>query len=60
MSGPILALFFPADEQDAEDMLSTLPWSPDLTPPDFFLWGYLKDVVYCTKLATLKELWQEI
>ena len=21
--------------------------SPDLTPPDFFLWGYLKEKVYC-------------
>lgn len=22
------------------------PYSPDLTPPDFFLWGYLKDRIY--------------
>jgi len=35
------------------------PKSPDLTPPDFFLWGYLKDTVYSTKPATLQELWQE-
>jgi len=23
-----------------------LPRSPDLTAPDFFLWGYLKDRIY--------------
>jgi len=34
------------------------PQLPDLTPPDFFLWDYLKDVVYGTKPATLQELWQ--
>jgi len=36
------------------------PRSLDLTPPDFFLWSYLKDAVYSTKPATLQELWQEI
>jgi hypothetical protein len=36
------------------------PRSPDLTPTDFFLWGYLKDVVYSTKPATLQKLHQEI
>ncbi|CAM1299642.1 Uncharacterised protein r2_g956 [Pycnogonum litorale] len=32
------------------------PRSPDLTPLDFFLWGYLKDKVYATKPATVAEL----
>ena len=38
-----------------------VPWpprSPDLTAPDFFLWGYLKNKVYSnghTDLHTLKE-----
>ncbi|XP_016075224.1 PREDICTED: uncharacterized protein LOC107542427 [Miniopterus natalensis] len=32
------------------------PHSPDLTPLDFFLWGYLKDKVYATKPATVSEL----
>ena len=38
-----------------------VPWpprSPDLTAPDFFLWGYLKRKVYSnrpTDLHTLKE-----
>ena len=29
------------------------PRSPDPTPLDFFLWGYLKDKVYTTKPATV-------
>ena len=34
------------------------PRSPDITPLDFFLWGYVKDKVYSTPVAdaeTLKE-----
>jgi len=34
------------------------PYSPDLTAPDFFLWGYLKSKVYSnrpTDLHALKE-----
>jgi transposase len=30
--------------------------SPDLTPPDFFLWGYLKNIVYRDRPSTLDEL----
>ena len=30
--------------------------SPDLTPCDFFLWGWLKEQVYSTKPTTLEEL----
>ena len=30
--------------------------SPDLTSPDFFLWGYLKDKVFANKPRTLQEL----
>ncbi|CAH1992908.1 unnamed protein product [Acanthoscelides obtectus] len=36
-----------------------VPWPPrscDLTPLDFFLWGYLKSKVYVNKPATLQEL----
>lgn len=32
------------------------PRSPDLTPPDFFLWGYLKSKVYTNKPRTLAQL----
>ncbi len=30
--------------------------SPDLSPCDFFLWGYLKNVVYRERPATIKQL----
>lgn len=36
-----------------------VPWpprSPDLTSPDFFLWGYLKGKVYRNRPNTLQEL----
>ena len=32
------------------------PHSPDLNPPDFFLWGYLKDRVYKDNPRTLDAL----
>ncbi|KAM8701433.1 hypothetical protein ACLKA7_005505 [Drosophila subpalustris] len=31
------------------------PHSPDLTPPDFFLWGYLKSKVYVNKSKFVKK-----
>ena len=36
------------------------PRSPDLTPLDFFFWGYLKDKVFATKPATVAELREAI
>ena len=36
------------------------PHSPDLSPPDFFLWGHLKDKVYKDKPETLLELKESI
>ena len=39
--------------------LSTLCSSPDLTPGDFFLWGYIKDRVFVPPLpVSLNELKQ--
>jgi hypothetical protein len=32
------------------------PRSPDLSPPDFFLWGYLKETVYQENPHTLEDL----
>ena len=32
------------------------PHSPDLNPPDFFLWGYLKDRVYADNPQTISDL----
>ena len=37
------------------------PYSPDLSPCDFFLWGYLKSVVYKDPVpATLEDLKKNI
>ncbi|GBM23524.1 hypothetical protein AVEN_153093-1 [Araneus ventricosus] len=36
------------------------PHSPDLTPMDFFLWGYLKQQVYATPSPTLQDLQRRI
>ena len=36
------------------------PRSPDLSPLDFFLWGYLKSKVYNPRPATLDQLEQNI
>ncbi|GFN76491.1 transposable element tc3 transposase [Plakobranchus ocellatus] len=32
------------------------PHSPDLCPPDFYLWGYLKDNVYINNPQTISDL----
>ena len=39
------------------------PWpprSPDLTPIDFFYWGYIQDIVYSILVADLEDLHQKI
>jgi hypothetical protein len=36
------------------------PRSPDLTPCDFFLWGFLKQLVYRKRFETIEELKVEI
>ncbi len=36
------------------------PRSPDLTIPDFFLWGYLKSRVYNSKPKNIQELMDNI
>ncbi|XP_029653233.1 uncharacterized protein LOC115226371 [Octopus sinensis] len=40
-----------------------IPWpphSPDITPLDFFLWGYVKDIMYQTKIWDIADLKQRI
>ena len=40
-----------------------IPWpprSPDITPLDFFLWGYVKDIMYRTKIQDITDLKQRI
>jgi hypothetical protein len=34
------------------------PRSPDPTPPDYFLWGYLKQAVYSNRPQTIEDLKQ--
>ena len=36
------------------------PYSPDLTPPDYFLWGYLKARVYQDNPPTIERLKENI
>lgn len=36
------------------------PRSPDLTPLDFFLWGYIKNIVYAEKIRDLDHLRERI
>ncbi|GBL80599.1 hypothetical protein AVEN_225281-1 [Araneus ventricosus] len=41
------------------DDVPLLPWtprSPDLTPRDFFLWGYVKDKLYATPRPTTLQV----
>ncbi|CAF1240464.1 unnamed protein product [Didymodactylos carnosus] len=43
-----------------DDPISWAPRSPDLTPLDFFLWGYIKPKVYKTKVNDIAELKERI
>ncbi|PSN56423.1 hypothetical protein C0J52_09516, partial [Blattella germanica] len=36
------------------------PLSPDLTPPDFFLWGFVKDHFYRTPVCDSPDLQERI
>lgn len=36
------------------------PRSPDLTPLDFFVWGYIKNIVYRTQPESMDELIQKV
>ena len=36
------------------------PLSPDLSPPDYFLWGFLKDRVYASKPRNIAQLKEKI
>ena len=40
-----------------------IPWpprSPDISPIDFFLWGYIKDIVYAEKIRNIQDLQERI
>jgi hypothetical protein len=40
-----------------------LPWPPcslDITPPDFFMWGYVKNIVYHSPVTSINDLKRHI
>jgi len=40
-----------------------IPWShrsPDLSPLEFFLWGYIKNIVYTEKIRNIQHLQERI
>ena len=42
-----------------KDRGGSTPWPPrfpDLTPIDFFYWGYIQDIIYSTPVADLEDL----
>ena len=47
---------FKGSQVCAEHAVEWPPRSPDLTPCDFWLWGYLKSKVYDPMPATLQDL----
>jgi hypothetical protein len=51
-----LQLMFPGRIMSKRGDMDWPPRSPDLTAPDFFLWGYLKGKVYANKPTTIEEL----
>ena len=52
--------FFPDRWIEHRGPLEWAARSPDLTPCDFFLWGFLKSKVYFTRPQNLEELGQKI
>ena len=51
---------FPQGKISRFDDVPWPPLSPDLTAPDFFLWGYLKSKVYSTSPTDLHALKENI
>jgi hypothetical protein len=47
---------FPNRWLGTDGPLAWPPRSPDITPPDLFLWGYFKDKVYATKITGVEDL----
>jgi len=52
----LLREMFPGHVISLHGDIGWLPHSPDLTPCDFFLWGYLKAKVYKQRPLTLEAL----
>jgi hypothetical protein len=46
---------FPNSWLDRDGPLAWPPQSPDITPLDFFVWGYVEDKVYATKVTGVED-----
>jgi len=51
-----LDALFPNRWIGRDGLTSWTPRSPDITPLDFFLWGYVKDIVFSTPLPDITNL----
>jgi hypothetical protein len=47
-------------DEDIERIRAAFGQSPDVTPLDFFLWSYVKDVIFCTQVQDLNDLKQRM
>lgn len=57
---PVIRELFPNKVISRRGDISWPPRSPDLTPMDFFLWGYLKSKVYDTNPRSIEALKENI
>ncbi|KAA5634671.1 hypothetical protein F3G63_34680 [Pseudomonas aeruginosa] len=57
---PVIRQLFPGKVISKRGDISWPPRSPDLTPMDFFLWGYLKAKVYDTNPRSIEALKENI
>jgi hypothetical protein len=51
-----LNMHFPGRWVGGDGSIPWPPYSPDITPLGFFLWGYVKDIVYKTPVTSFDEL----
>ena len=51
---------FPDRWVGCDSPIPWLPHSPDITLVDFFLWGYVKDIIYQTKIRDINDLQHQI
>jgi hypothetical protein len=49
-------MYFPGRWVGRDELISWPPHSPDIMPLDFFLWGYVRDIVYKTPVTSVNEL----
>ena len=57
---PVVRQLFPNKVTSRRGYIPWPPRSPDLSPMDFFLWGYLKTKVYHTNPRSIDELKENI